>query len=340
MMLEPRETEAKPTPWPAQTGCRPGVWRNLGRAFCLSLRGFAVAAKASRRFWGCAAALLAGVASLEADSGGASQLPSRQMLKVIPRHEDNVIRFFVENREAADVTATFDLALANLKGSTNFPFTRTFAPHQTSQAFELAPIRADREWRYTLTNYYTLGSSQAVHDDRFVYRLPYGPERPFPVSQGFNGGFSHRGPERYAIDWSMPEGTPVLAARAGRVVAIKDDSESGGADQRFEGCANYILIQHHDGTIGNYAHLRARGVRVKPDQDVAAGETIGLSGNTGFSSGPHLHFSVFKTRNGKERESLPIRFDIEQGRGATLVEGRSYPAAPIALHTPNGSGLN
>ena len=93
-------------------------------------------------------------------------------------------------------------------------------------------------------------------------------------------------------------------------------------------------------SIGNYAHLRARGVRVAPGQRVAAGETIGLSGNTGFSSGPHLHFSVFKTRNGKERESLPIRFGIEQGRVATLVEGRSYPAPPVALHTPNGSGLN
>ena len=262
------------------------------------------------------------------------------MLKVIPRHEGNVIRFFVENQEAADVTATFDLALANLKGSTAFPLTRTFAPHQTSQAFELAPIHADQEWRYSLTNYYTLGSNQAVHDDRFVYRLPYGPERTFTVSQGYNGSFSHSGPERYAIDWTMPEGTPVLAARGGRVVAVKDDSESGGADKRFEGFANFVLIQHSDGTIGNYAHLRAHGARVKPGQSVVAGETIGLSGNTGFSSGPHLHFSVFKTRNGKERESLPIRFGIEQGRVATLVEGRSYPAPPVALHTPNGSGLN
>ncbi len=320
--------------------CRPGRWRQSVNSCGFYLRAFWRVCGSVVLAWVSAVALLASTAQLRADnSGNPRQTASRQLLKVIPRHEGNVIRFYVENHEAADVTATFDLVLANLKGSASFPLTRTFAPHQTNAVFELAPIRVDQEWHYDLTNYYTLGSSQAVHDDRCVYDLPYGPERPFTVSQGYNGHFSHTGPEQFAIDWAMPEGTPVRAARGGRVVAVKDDSEIGGATKSFQGFANYILIQHSDGTMGNYAHLRGHGAKVKPGQVVVAGELLGISGNTGFSSGPHLHFSVFKTRNGQERVSLPICFRLASGAAATLLEGQVYPAPtaakPVAERSPN-----
>jgi murein DD-endopeptidase MepM/ murein hydrolase activator NlpD len=141
------------------------------------------------------------------------------------------------------------------------------------------------------------------------------------VSQAFGGSFSHSGPEKYAIDWTMPEATPVLAARAGVVVALKEDSTRGGPNRRFENDANFILIEHSDGTIANYAHLMHDGVRVKVGQRVTTGEFIGLSGNTGFSSGPHLHLSVFRPLDGKSRESIPIRFSVD-GRAASLSEGQ------------------
>jgi murein DD-endopeptidase MepM/ murein hydrolase activator NlpD len=146
------------------------------------------------------------------------------------------------------------------------------------------------------------------------------------VSQADDGAFSHSGPERHAIDWEMREGTPVLAARGGVVVGVKDDSDAGGPDKTFENSANYILIQHNDGTIGNYAHLHKHGVRVSVGQRVDTGAVIGLSGNTGFSSGPHLHFSVFKARDGRERESIPIRFRTENGAATRLVSGKVYVA--------------
>ena len=150
------------------------------------------------------------------------------MLKVFERRDGNVIHFLVENLESADVTATFDLGLVNLKGSTRFPFTTTLAPHRTIEAFSLSPIDETREWHFSLTNAYTLGSNRAVHDDSFVYSLPYAAGQAFRVSQADGGAFSHSGPERHAIDWQMPEGTPVLAARAGVVVGSKDDSNEGG----------------------------------------------------------------------------------------------------------------
>lgn len=287
-------------------------------------------------------ALLTAVApSLASDAGGLRQIPVKQMLDVVKRSKDGVIHIFVRNREPTDVTATFSADLVNMKGSTRFPVTRTFPPNQTIEAFSLAPVHEDEEWHYTLTNCYLLGSLNAVHDDTVVYHLPYEAGRSFTVSQGFNGAFSHTGPERYAIDWTMPEGTPVLAARSGVVVGVEQNSTVGGADRKFENRANYILIQHSDGTIGNYAHLLSHGAKVRVGQSVETGDVIGLSGNTGFSSGPHLHFSVFKAKNGKERESIPIKFLTTNG-SAILQSGEAYlsPKGPPATRMAAGRALN
>jgi murein DD-endopeptidase MepM/ murein hydrolase activator NlpD len=264
------------------------------------------------------------------------------MLKVTQRRDGNVTHFLVENLESADVTVTFDLGLVNLRGNIHFPFTTTLAPHEATEAFSLSPIDEARQWHFSLTNSYTLGSSRAVHDDRFVYSLPYAAGQAFLVSQADDGPFSHSGPERHAIDWQMPEGTPVLAARGGVVVGTRDDSTTGGPDRRFLNSANYILIEHSDGTIGNYAHLLKHGIRVKVGQTITAGAVIGLSGNTGFSSGPHLHFSVFKTKDGRERESIPIRFRTENEAAATLVSGKFYLAPRSVLAATKeqaGAGL-
>ncbi|MCA9523488.1 MAG: M23 family metallopeptidase [Myxococcales bacterium] len=124
------------------------------------------------------------------------------------------------------------------------------------------------------------------------------------ISQGFQGYFSHKDDQRFAVDISLPEGTPIVAARGGRVLAVKSDSNTGCNNARCADQANYVLIDHGDGTVGHYYHLRSGGVTVKPGDNVCTGQLIGYSGNTGFSSGPHLHFSVMDVYE----ESLPVRF--------------------------------
>lgn len=85
------------------------------------------------------------------------------------------------------------------------------------------------------------------------------------------------------VDLSAPEGTPIYASRAGQVI-VATYGASGG---------NYVMIDHMDGTYTTmYLHMTRYVVSV--GQNVAAGELIGYCGSTGVSTGPHLHFSVFK----------------------------------------------
>jgi murein DD-endopeptidase MepM/ murein hydrolase activator NlpD len=239
--------------------------------------------------------------------------------------------FFVQNSELSEVTMTFDFSTVNLRGDVTFPYTATFKPGQT-EAFTLTPLNTNIDWQYSYTNYYKLGSSVAVPDD-FVYSLPYEPGTTHLITQGYNGKFSHQGSNKYAIDWQMPEGTPVCAARGGVVVKVKDDSNRGGASIKYDAYNNYVLIRHDDGTLGHYCHLKKDGVKVHPGDIVKTGEVIALSGDTGFSSGAHLHFCVFMTKDGRERESIPVKYRDAQGEAITLVEGKKYRAPEAAVKT-------
>jgi murein DD-endopeptidase MepM/ murein hydrolase activator NlpD len=163
-----------------------------------------------------------------------------------------------------------------------------------------------------------------VHDDSYVYSLPYAPGKGYRVSQGYNGVYSHFGADQYAIDWRMPMGTPVHAARGGTVVGVKNDSNIGGDDNKYDWDANYVLVEHADGTLGQYVHLMKGGSKLKVGQHVEAGDLIGLSGNTGHSTGPHLHFSVFKAKDGKHRVTIPVHYKTAEDFAVTLEEGKAY----------------
>ncbi len=250
-------------------------------------------------------------------------------VRVTTKREGSLTHFYVENDELCEITMSFELGLKNLKANAGAPLTATFPPQKITEAFTLEPSHQDEPWEYTYTNYFKLGSSVAIHDDNRVYQLPYAPGTRFKVTQAYGGTFSHQGSNKYAIDWQMPEGTPVLAARGGVVVKVKDDSNTGGANIKYDPYNNYVLIRHDDGTLGHYCHLQRGGVCVRPGQAVQTGDRIARSGNTGFSSGPHLHFAVFKTRDGKERVSLPIKFRTTEEQAATMTEGHRYTAAPV-----------
>lgn len=138
---------------------------------------------------------------------------------------------------------------------------------------------------------------------------PFTDYKPMRISQSFNGEFSHnRRDNRYAVDISMPVGTKITAVKEGLVIHTKDDyAHSGVSSPFFFDKANMINILHNDGSYAIYAHLLLGGIEVKVGDRVQAGQLIGFSGNTGYSTGPHLHFVIRYNDNG-QINSLPFKF--------------------------------
>lgn len=172
-------------------------------------------------------------------------------------------------------------------------------------------VKSPRRFWHSMKVSWTSGVLNAVHNDEVTYLPPLRPASNYPVVQGFGGGYSHTGASRYALDFAAPVGTPVFAARDGVVIDTKDDGQLGGASKRFAKHANFVAILHSDGTTGEYYHLKYKGVVVTREQKVKAGELIGYSGNTGFSSLPHLHFAVYKAKYEGRYMSVPFTLKNE-----------------------------
>jgi murein DD-endopeptidase MepM/ murein hydrolase activator NlpD len=121
---------------------------------------------------------------------------------------------------------------------------------------------------------------------------------------------------RYSLDFAMPEGTPVLAARVGTVLYLQDGFTVGRADPDLLERANLVVVAHSDGTMASYGHLTP-GIPVSVGDTVAEGDVLGLSGLTGFTGQPHLHFHVGRRMLRAPGRTIPIKL---RGRGGRLLD--------------------
>jgi murein DD-endopeptidase MepM/ murein hydrolase activator NlpD len=158
-----------------------------------------------------------------------------------------------------------------------------------------------------------LGRIDADHDDGYLYRLPYGDDVSYPIIQGYGAKLSHRGAERFTLDFGMPVGTRVYAARDGLVALLEDSHDVSCAREECGRYANFVVVLHTDGTTGEYFHLERGSIQVRAGQRVERGQYLARSGNTGFSTAPHLHFGVYRTGRDRRLESLAIRFQTRSG---------------------------
>lgn len=147
-------------------------------------------------------------------------------------------------------------------------------------------------------------------DSSFVYALPYPEGKRHLVVQGYFSSLSHR--NRAAIDFKMKRGAVITAARDGVVIGLKKDNNRGGLNWKYRKDANYIIVEHEDGTRAGYWHLQKNGVLVAVGDTVRQGQPIGKSGKTGYSAFPHLHFFVWAIKNGGSVQ-IPTRFQTKRG---------------------------
>ena len=250
-----------------------------------------------------------------------------ELLTVETKNIGNTIQFWVNNRTTYDLTVTIELTkLQNMKSDEPLPRTLTVPGGATIEAMILSQIQKSKPYEKNYRYYWITGSRHGKHDESCVYALPYRKGETHRVTQGFYGSFTHHGNEAHAIDWAMPEGTPVLAARDGVVIGVKSSSNKGGKNKVFADDANFVMIRHGDGTTGEYKHFKYQGVKVSVGRTVKVGDLLGLSGNTGYSDTPHLHFFVYKALNGKTRQTYAIKFRTTSGGAETLHKDQEYTA--------------
>lgn len=200
-----------------------------------------------------------------------------------------------------DVELKFE-GVQNAVGVPDKPIRWVLPPRSQIRLATLAPRDPAQPLRYTPRLRHALGDPRLLPKP-YRYPLPWR-GGPFRLTQGANGKYSHFTPKgRYAVDIAMPEGTPIVAARGGMVVRVEND-QSGRGDNPS---GNFVRILHDDGTMGVYLHLMKGSVAVREGQRIDAGSRIARSGNTGNSTGPHLHF-VVQRNVGLAIESIPFDF--------------------------------
>lgn len=238
------------------------------------------------------------------------------------------IALFAHNTYFAPVQLAFRLTrLENVAAGAPRTGLTTLLPRSETEIAVVGKADGGVAMRFETEIQYLPGMPGAEHAPEQPYRVPFALAASFAVSQAFPDVLTHVDPaSQHAIDFVMPIGTSIYAARAGTVIEVASDFYDSGVDPSVDGPrANVVRVLHDDGTMALYAHLNWNSIRVAPGERVARGEYIADSGNTGFSTGPHLHFVVQRNRGGAV-VSVPIEFAGPAGGSVTPRSGERMTA--------------
>lgn len=291
-----------------------------------------LASKAGRPYFSAITSLvlclqwLPGTAAAEADcDAGAICIDETRI--------DDTTRLTVENLTDFPLTYTMRVRTRNMTSEGPTKVTRTLSGGETDIAFELTPTSSASAARYRYFYEWTVGDRNAEHNEDHLYRLPYAEGKSYRVIQGFGSRFSHTGLEQFAIDFLMVEGTPVHAARDGVVARVEERHSIGCWEDGCGKYANYVVVLHDDGTTGEYYHLQQNGALVDVGDRIYAGQKIALSGNTGHTTVPHLHFAVYRAADWGNTQSVPIRFATADGVVDRPRRGGRYQAISVQRYS-------
>jgi murein DD-endopeptidase MepM/ murein hydrolase activator NlpD len=241
---------------------------------------------------------------------------------------DGGVTLIAKNTYFAPVQLKFKLVkMANLGADSPNEGWRILPPRSEIELLVVSKDDPNAESTFQYEFAYLVGDPHAEHAPDRPYRLPFALASSFPVSQAYPSAITHRDAANlHAIDFVMPVGTQVFASRGGTVIEVAGNFHDSGLDPEIDGPrANIIRVLHDDGTMSLYAHLNWNSIRVTPGQHVDRGEYLADSGNTGFTTGPHLHFAVQRNREGT-LVSVPVEFAGGDGAPLTVKTGQRYTA--------------
>jgi murein DD-endopeptidase MepM/ murein hydrolase activator NlpD len=247
-----------------------------------------------------------------------------QSINIFYENKSKGYIIYASNSELYPISIQIDFMATNMIFSEGERTIFVVAPK--SKKFKIGEMTvSDQRSRYNFSYKYksTMGDITLNNFEGSIeYDLPFQNGKDFRVFQGYNGSFSHK--NQNAIDFIMPEGTAILAAREGLVVQVEQNNTESCPEEECKKYNNYVTIMHSDGTFAHYAHIKYQGSKFKVGEAVKRGDVIALSGNVGWTSGPHLHFVCF-TGGFEKWNTLATRFKINNGdKSILLMEGTSY----------------
>ncbi|MEX0769835.1 MAG: M23 family metallopeptidase [Balneolaceae bacterium] len=254
---------------------------------------------------------------------------SQKAVEVRQVQNGEFVEIRASNPNPFPVTAEIRLSTENLALTGNRQVTLLLNAHNNRLVKRLRIMDRNVSWDVGSEVRTATGNIFATVNEDYPYQLPFGNMGEYRVEQGYGGLSTHFGRGRYAVDFSMPEGTSVHAVRDGVVTGLRKNSNWRGLNQSSESEGNFIMILHEDGSIAVYAHLERNGVLVETGQHVEEGEQIGLSGNTGYSHAPHLHFMVGRFDLNGTFSTFPVKFITDRGVISELENGEVYGKAEI-----------
>ncbi|MGP1991559.1 M23 family metallopeptidase [Zobellia laminariae] len=250
-------------------------------------------------------------------------------LRVYHIAKGDVVNIYADNGEDFPISVELSYELENFQSiNENEIF---IIPKKTTRILLTSFKKIDSSkkgiYNYSFKHYFG-DVTNTTYDKKAVYSLPLPPTKSYLLGQGYNGAASHKGNSAYSLDFQMPEGTKVYAARDGIVVDAEDSNDKGCPKPECGKFQNHVIIFQKDGTFSGYAHLKQHSIQVQIGDSVVAGQFIAESGSTGYTTGPHLHYEVFMkrlTKEGIETISVPVQFRINtNGKVSVPKEGAFY----------------